>query len=108
MAKRFLIRPRAVQDIDNHAEYFSRNANLLVANRFIERLAETLMLIWSTPEIGSPWESNRKELEGLRFWIPRRFKNHVIFYFETDESVEIVRVLQASRDLEKRLLEIDE
>ena len=108
MTKRFLIRPRAVRDIDDHAAYLSRNASMQVANRFLEKLAETLMRIWNTPEMGSPWESSKKELDGLRFRIPRRFKNHVIFYFETDESVEIVRVLQASRDLEKRLLEMDE
>jgi plasmid stabilization system protein ParE len=71
-------------------------------------LAEVMMRIQEMPELGSPWESNVPTLQGLRFRIPRRFKNHVVFYRVTDDCIDIVRVLHGSRDLEKRLQEFDE
>jgi toxin ParE1/3/4 len=59
------------------------------------------------PGLGSPWESDLERLQEVRYCIVTRFKYHVVFYREIGDAVEIVRLLHASRDLEKCLQESD-
>lgn len=105
MSAHFVIRPRAVRDIDDHTEYLARNASVNVALRFQQMLEELLADIKAFPEMGAPWESTDATLTGMRYRILRRFNNHVVFFRTTDDHIEIVRVLHASQDLETHLRE---
>lgn len=102
------IRPRAVRDMDEQAAYLAQHASEAVAARFLEMLAELMARILEMPEAGPKWESAVPALQGLRFRTPRKFRKHLVFYRITDQSIEIVRVLHGSRDLEEHLQESDE
>jgi toxin ParE1/3/4 len=38
-------------------------------------------------------------LEGLRMWVVADFENYLVFYFERANSIEVVRILHAARDI---------
>jgi toxin ParE1/3/4 len=105
MPSRLKIRPRAIWDIDDHAEHLARFASDAVAERFHRAVEEAITHITAMPEAGSPWESENGSLLSLRFRPLHRFKNHVLFYRLADDTVEIVRLLHSSQNLEKYLEE---
>lgn len=105
MIGRLAIRPRAVRDIDEQAAYLARHASEAVAVRFLGVLAEVMLRIMEMPELGPKWESDVPALRDLQFWIPKKFKNHMVFYRVAGDCIEIVRVLHGARDLERYLQE---
>jgi toxin ParE1/3/4 len=64
---------------------------------------KTLNFLATFPDSGSPWESGKAELQGVRFQNVRGFRNHLIFYRVTEVGVYIMRVIHASRNIEKQL-----
>ena len=108
MAGHLLIRPQAAWDLDDHAMYLGINASPTIANRFQRMVEKTFAQILDAPELGSPWESSQEALQGVRFRLVHRFKNHVVFYRVIKENVEIVRVMHGSQDLKRHLEETDE
>jgi toxin ParE1/3/4 len=71
--------------------------------RFREAAEETLTLIAHQPRAGSPWESDREELDGVRKLPVKGFEKYLVFYREQTLRVEVVRVLHGMRDLERIL-----
>jgi plasmid stabilization system protein ParE len=66
--------------------------NLALAQAFAEKFARHCELLAGNPELGT----DRKELlHGLR---STSFQSYVIFYRSRGDTVEVVRVLRASRD----------
>ena len=108
MAWHLAIRPHAAWDLDDHAEYLALYASVSVANRFHTMIEKAFNEIIAAPELGSPWESPQEKLQGLRFRLVQRFKNHVVFYRITGRCIEIVRVLHGSQNLEQHLEEAAE
>ena len=108
MARRLQIRPQAAADIDDQVWYFTLHASERVAERFQEMLHKTFARIEADPELGAPWESEHALLDGIRYWLVQKFKFNVVFYRVSTETIDIVRVLHASQDLDICLLETDE
>ena len=75
--------------------------NAEAAERFLAALQLSLRTLAQWPEIGPRYQSNRRELSGLRFWPVRRFTNYLIFYrvTGTPRRLHIVRILHGARDV---------
>jgi toxin ParE1/3/4 len=102
MPIRILRRRKATQDVEEIADFIAKN-NLEAAIRFLENTESSLKDLAAFPGAGSPFESDFPDLANLRFRRVKEFPNHVIFYFEHNEAIEVVRILHGARDLDVEL-----
>jgi toxin ParE1/3/4 len=98
-------KPRVKSDLESLAGFIAQDRLepairlLLVARESFDRLAQN-------PSIGVFWESPRRSLAGIRFYpMPDPYRNYLIFYRIEAESIDILAILQGSRNLESVLLE---
>lgn len=99
MTKRIVITPQASADIDKHFEYLGQY-NLEAALNYFDAARQTFAQIARTPGIGSPYRTKNQALQGLRRWAVKGFSAQLIFYFDRQDCIEIIRVLNAARDIE--------
>ena len=102
MAARIRRRLKAAQDAENYADYIAKDS-LEAAVRFLENTESTLRYLAQNPGIGIPFESDKPDLANLRFRPVKGFPNHVIFYVEHTDAIEVVRILHGARDLDAEL-----
>lgn len=55
--------------------------------------------------IGAAYPLQNPRLQGLRKWMVKGFKKYLIFYLDREDTIEIVRLVHATRDLESVLEE---
>jgi len=70
---------------------------------FISPQRKTFEAIADMPGIGTAYRSKRAKLHGLRFFPLTQYPNYVVYYREIDNGIEIVRVLHAHMEKERRL-----
>jgi toxin ParE1/3/4 len=99
MKYRAAIRSRAEFDEAEIFEYLSRRS-LATAQRFVDKVDETVQGLCSTTTPGMPWMSENPRLRGLRWTKVRGFPNHLLFFRVSDELIEIIRILHGARDIE--------
>jgi toxin ParE1/3/4 len=105
MTLRILRRRKAARDAEDIADYIAKDS-LDAGVKFLENTESTLKDLAANPSIGSPFQSEYPELANLRFRRVKGFPNHVIFYFEPKDAIEVVRILHGARDLETELRRI--
>ena len=98
MTKRIIIQPKASQDLDDHFAYIAEN-NFEAALQFFDSARSTIAQLAKMPGIGSPYSTKNPRLQGLRKWAVKDFRKYLIFYFERDNAIEVVRILYAARDI---------
>lgn len=91
--------PQAVVDVIELAEYIARDSKLACL-RFIEATEATFAQLARHPGLGTIGEFDSPDLVGVRRWRIQGFRRYLVFYRETPESIEIVRVIHGSRDIE--------
>ena len=72
-------RPAARRDLIEHYVYLAENAGETVADRFLTRAPESFSQLLEQPLMGSPLDSDRPELAGLRKWRVSDFEDILIF-----------------------------
>lgn len=92
-------KPRVRRDLKDHFLFIGKDS-LRTAQRFLRAAEKAFLRLARMPGLGSPWETQNPEFIGLRVWPIARFRNYLIFYRSTEQGIEIIRVLHASRDLE--------
>jgi toxin ParE1/3/4 len=102
MAKRILRRPKAAADVEEIADYIAKDS-LESALRFLDCVEWTLLQLAKLPGCGSSFLSAHPELRNLRVFRVGDFRNHVIFYIEHVDAIEVIRVLHGARDLDSEL-----
>ena len=102
MTARILRRRKAAQDAEEIADHIAEDS-LVAAVRFLENVDATLKDLAAFPAAGSPFESDNPELANLRFRRVMGFPNHVVFYVEHTNAIEVVRILYGARDLDTEL-----
>ncbi|MEH2328297.1 type II toxin-antitoxin system RelE/ParE family toxin [Nostoc sp.] len=102
MTKRIVITPKASLDIDEYFVYISQD-NPDTALLFFDSVRETFAQLARMPGMGSRYPLESLRLQGLRKWAVKGFKKYLIFYFERDEKIEVVRILYAGQDIERIL-----
>lgn len=92
-------RPLAEVDIVEAALYIAAN-NRSAARRFVQAVQATSLQIVAYPGSGVLVPAADARLQGCRSWAVAGFENWRIYYRETPDGVEVVRVLHAARDLD--------
>jgi len=100
MRLRIRVLPAAERDLDDQADYINGKAGEATVLRFYEAAAASYERIARMPGLGATWAPSWLPDAGLRLWQVEGFEKHLIIYREDGETLEVVRVLHAARDLE--------
>lgn len=92
--KQVFKRPLTEGDLDEIWDYIAEDSPERAAN-FLRKLYTKMQVLAASPNIG---RKRDKLAPGLRSF---PYGNYVIFYFLTENGIEVVRVLQGSRDIEQ-------
>ncbi|MCI0359872.1 MAG: type II toxin-antitoxin system RelE/ParE family toxin [Planctomycetaceae bacterium] len=90
--------PQATVDVEEAFAYLA-GTSIDVARRFVEAVADAIVMIQHDPTIGMRWESQQPRLKGMRWKRIRGFAKYLVFYRVEARVVKICRVLHGSRDL---------
>jgi toxin ParE1/3/4 len=101
------ITPQADQDIDEQFAFISVGSENK-ARKFYEAVFQTMEDLAQMPYKGAVCRFAEAELHGLRRWHVKGFMKHLIFYRMEEDTLVIVRILHAARDLENVLLGDDD
>ena len=88
------------RDLKGLIDYFDETQAEARAARFIDAVDETIDFVEEFPDLGHPWQSKRSRREGLRMRLVMGFENYIILYRRDNETVHILRVVDARRNLE--------
>jgi toxin ParE1/3/4 len=99
MSARIVRKDGARRDLIAHFVRIGRNS-LASADKFLIAAEDAFAFLVGMPGLGSPWETRNPEHHGLRFWQICGFPNHLIFYREIPDGIEVIRVLHGSQDIE--------
>ena len=92
---RFRFTAAASEDLREMIEYLAAEGSPKIARRFVQGLTERCQILAGMPGMGR----RREELSaGLRS-VPEG--SYVVFYRPVEDGVQIVRVLQGARDIER-------
>jgi toxin ParE1/3/4 len=97
-----VITPAAESDLVNVWLYIAQD-NPDAADRVFQAAESTFDTLASAPRMGTLYQSKRAKLEGIRFFPVSTFQNFVIYYKGLPQGIEIIRVLHAHMDKQKRL-----
>jgi toxin ParE1/3/4 len=97
---RYVIRPKADQDLSDHAFYLATLATARIGHKFLIAAHETFSLLATQPEMGWRFRLKNPALASLRVFRVSGFEKLLILYRPRPDGVEILRVVHASRNLE--------
>ncbi|MCS7471647.1 type II toxin-antitoxin system RelE/ParE family toxin [Stieleria sp. ICT_E10.1] len=83
----------AIDDIAGHSSRIAES-NLDAALRFLDAIETTVDLLCQFPEA-----------DGLRAKLVNGFGNHVVLYFVTPETIDIVRVIWGGQEIDQIALQ---
>jgi toxin ParE1/3/4 len=96
------LRALAAADLEDAASYYLDHADEEAALGFVDEVQDALGLISSGPGIGSLRYSYDLDIPGMRAFPIKRF-DHAVFYVETDDVVDVWRILHTRRDIPETL-----
>lgn len=97
-----VVRPQAERDLIELWRYIAEESTPARADAFLDKLLDKVDVLAGQPGIGRP----RDELKpGLRSHPVERY---LIFYFQIDEGIELVRILHGRRDVDTAFLDEEE
>lgn len=100
------LRALAAADLEDAADYYRGHAGEQVALDFVGAVQAAFRLISSGPGIGSLRYSYDLDIPGLCA-VPITWFDHAVFYVETDELVDVWRILHTRREIPETLREPD-
>ena len=102
------VRPLARADLKEAFLFIAEN-NTENAIRFLKSARATMENLATMPLMGSPRYFRNAQLLDIRQWPVKGFSKYLIFYrsLDSQQGIEVIRVLNAKRDLEAVLNEQD-
>ena len=100
---RYVIRPKADQDLDDQAFYYATEASPELGHEFLVAAHETFSLLATQPDMGWNPKLRHPDLNGVRLFRLTGFEKILIFYRPFESGVEILRALHGSQDLQRLL-----
>jgi toxin ParE1/3/4 len=100
--KTYLLSAAAEADMVATHDYYLEQAGADVADRFVMNAEDALTHICRQSGTGSLRYSEGEALAGLRFWPLTGFP-YLLFYFERDHAIDVVRLLHQSSDIPRHL-----
>jgi len=91
-------RPLAEEDIIDHWIYIAKD-NPIAADAVCDAIEETFQNLAEMPLMGTTHVTNKSELSSVRMFPVSGFKNYLILYIPSDETLEIVRVIRKRRSI---------
>jgi toxin ParE1/3/4 len=88
------IAERALSDLEEIWFYFSERSEQ-IADKILRQITEKFPKLLNFPEMG---RERNDLLIGLRIFPSGKY---LIFYQETDEGIEVIRVIHSSRDIQQ-------
>jgi toxin ParE1/3/4 len=102
--RRIRIRDRAYNDLAERSE-FLRLQNPASALKYLDAAESCIERLARAPLLGARFAPDHAVLGELRFLPLDRFRNDLVFYRPCDGGIEVVRILNGSRDIERILSE---
>lgn len=106
MSKPVVPRILAENDLDSACDYYLTTACVDVAVGFLQDFERAIAHISEFPGTGSPKYGYESSLAGIRFWPMEKFP-YLIFYIETDQHIDVWRVIHGSRNISAELFDPD-
>jgi toxin ParE1/3/4 len=100
VSARYIVRPKADQDLDDQAYYLATQANPEVGHRFLLAAHETFSLLATQPEMGWNCRLKGPGVESSRVFRAAGFKRVLVLYRPRPDGVEILRVVHGSPNLQ--------
>ncbi len=94
---KFALRPRARADLDGIWAYTVETWGLEQAQTYVRALNRAFITLAKKPELGRLYD---EVYEGLRVYPSGR---HLVFYFVTNNGIDVVRVLHERMDIRSHL-----
>ncbi|MBA2749383.1 MAG: type II toxin-antitoxin system RelE/ParE family toxin [Tatlockia sp.] len=98
MSYRIFKRPQAERDIEECFVYIAED-NLDKGVFFLVAVEDSLEQLAKFPLLGKSAEFQNKHFQDMRMWHVKGYENYLIFYVVIEETIEVIRVLYASRDI---------
>jgi toxin ParE1/3/4 len=100
VSARYVVRPKADQDLDDQAYYLATQVNPEVGHKFLLAAHETFSLLATQPEMG--WNCRLKDpgVGSFRVFRVAGFERVLVLYRPRPHGVEILRVVHGSRNLQ--------
>ncbi len=102
--KPLLQRKAAQDDIVAAFDRYLHEANETIALRFLAALDSLFSQLSRFPDSGSSRYAEALAIDGLRDAVTPRFP-YLVFYFDREQYVDVVRVLHQERDLARLILD---
>lgn len=106
MSKPVVPRVRAEDDLDRACDHYLSAAGTDVAVNFLHDFESAIELISNFPAMGSPKYGYEPSLAGIRFWPMKKFP-FLIFYLETEQQIDVWRVMHGKMDITAELHDPD-
>ena len=103
MSPRYVVRPKADEDLDHQSFYLAEKASPEVGHRFLIAAHETFVLLAAHPEMGWHPRLKHPDLASLRTFRIPGFERILVLYRPKPDGVEILRVIHGSQNLSKLL-----
>ena len=97
-----LITPAAESDLINLWVFITQD-NKVAADKVYEAAEQTFATLASMPAMGTLYQPKRRRLEGIRFFPVTHFQKYIIYYRVIQGGIEIIRVVHAHMERQKRL-----
>lgn len=94
---RLLLKPSAEKDAAHLVHYFFSQSEEL-ASRFYAAVEDACKQLAESPMLGGTVGLGSDGLSNIRVWAIPGFPNHLIFYRQLDDGIEVVRLLHGARD----------
>jgi toxin ParE1/3/4 len=92
-------------DLRQQRDYFARTS-IAVAERFLTTAEAAFQRLAQMPGMGTLKEADHPALGRVRQWrIHGGFEKYLIYYRETDQGIEVLRVVHGARDIPTLLAE---
>jgi toxin ParE1/3/4 len=98
MKYRLIVLPAADKDVEDIA-FFIAKESMDAALRFFEAVTKSYEEIRSTPLAWTELEGRTPPLAGLHKRGVKTFRNYLIFYRVTHDTIHVLRVLHGARDI---------
>ncbi len=99
MSGRYVVRPKADEDLNEQAYYFATQAEPELGHRFLLAAHETFTLLASQPQMGWHPRLAHPELASVRMFKVSGFEKMLVLYRAHGDGVDILRVVHGSRNL---------
>jgi toxin ParE1/3/4 len=99
---KIVISAPASLDLQSHFDYLAEN-DFSKALSFFDAARQTFADLARMPGMGSLYPSDKERLKDLRKWHIQGFRRFLVFYRIQEDSIEIVRVLYGTQDIQSLL-----